>query len=181
MYLEQMNYFYEQELKAIMETGEISETFEELCDKIKSKIDLYAFLIDRLESEADYAEKLECKWGDYKSSLNNRREKLKSAIKSVCLSRDDMTITGNEIEFKAYKSGTTILDVTNESEIPRSYFKETIVIKLDKKLFMDDIKLGVINESGPGYSIKEVFSMRSKIKVPKLEAEPKLKKPKAIK
>lgn len=166
-----LNQFYETELKLLMETGEVSESLEELCEKIKSKVDIYYYLTEKIESEEGFAKRTKEKWGEYERALGNRRKRILEAIKTVCMTRDGMTLAGNEVEFKVHANGKKTLKVIEEKAIADAYFKETVIRELDKETLKSDIDLGILSPVSDGWSYQESFSLRSKLKSPeKLEA-----------
>lgn len=128
-----------------MDTGEI--LFD--CDDLESlqaakdkKLEGCACYVKNLQADVEALKAEEKALADRRKQKENRIGHMKRYI-AASMKIDDLT-TFETPKCKLSFRKSTALEITNESQIPQSYFNEIIIYRPDKAKIKDAIKLGAI-------------------------------------
>jgi len=128
--------------------GEISDTlFEDLkqvTPKLQKKIDSYAFLIDRLECEANFAKEKAKRFQTLSKNMDNLRDRIKSRMKDSMRTFDKKEVQGFEWKFlrAALEPSIHLKEGVDPKDLPEEIRKEKITYSLDKTKAKELIKEG---------------------------------------
>jgi len=129
--------------------GEISEEEETalvtLEQSLITKADSCAFVLDKLEAEADFYKAQAERLMQFSRTCSNARERLKTRITEAVKISPDKYIRGDLISFQLKKNPPSLV-VHDESKIPEKFIDTVITRKVDKAAIKQAIKQGEIIE-----------------------------------
>jgi len=108
---------------------------------LPEKVDAYAFVMQKLEFEAEYWKKQAETYNKIKTACQNARDRIKDNLKLAMKENGINELKGIDHKFKL-TNGTFSL-VIDESEIDDIYKKRVEEIVVDKKRIEEDLKAGV--------------------------------------
>lgn len=125
------------------ETGEIlfdKTNLDELEVEFNEKADNIACYIKDLQALSDGIKNEKSALDERKKSVDTKILSLKEYLSTALKMRDmsKLETTRNKISLRNSKS----VEVFNENIIPKTYFNETVVEKLDKKTLLKELKEG---------------------------------------
>jgi len=147
--------------KLIENDGILIEDLEkelEISEKgLPKKVDNYAFVLDKLETEIDYFMGLSKKYKQVADKIEHGKELLRSRLKGAMIQNGILEIKGNNERF-VLTASQKVLEI-NEELLPKKYKKEIITItrKPDRDLIKSEIESGNIV---PGCELKANLALR---------------------
>jgi len=125
--------------------GEISEEEETnlvaLEQTLLAKADSCAFVLDKLDAEADFYKAQADRLMQFSKTCANARERLKSRITEAVQLSPDKYIRGDLISFTLKKNPPSVI-VLDEKKIPEKFIETVVSRKVDKVAIKNAIKLG---------------------------------------
>lgn len=123
-------------------TPELEARLATLDSELPEKVDIYGFIMDRIEMEAAF-------WKEKASeadALCKRHTKLLAAfrerLKHMMITNEKETLQGNQTKFKISPCKPSLV-VTNEETIPTNYFDEKVMLKLNNAKLKADLESGI--------------------------------------
>lgn len=137
-------------------TPELEALFDQIGGDLQIKADSYAFVMDKLEAEAEFWKARADSFARVSKSCDRLRDRMKDAIKAamVQLKRDE--IEGVDFRFKLSSSSRPKL-VLDEQLLPASWKMPVTELVPDKKRIVTALDSG---EQVPGARYEEVKSLR---------------------
>lgn len=139
--------------------GELSVDLEAVFDNVGAelavKCDGYAFILDKLENEADFWKQRADSYAKVSKSCKALRERLNDNIKFAMQQMKTDEILGGEMRFKLSKLPPKV--VMNPELIPDAYKMVVTETVPDKERIRADLVAGKQVE---GAGLEEVFSLR---------------------
>lgn len=140
--------------------GELTEEMESALTvnekQLATKVDGYAHFLDRLDLEQDFFKRRAEMYLQVAKSLANMKKQLQGNLKYCLVSLQEQEVVGNEFRFKLSKARPKI-SIESEDKIPKDYFKEEVVSRLDKEMLRASLERGVPIE---GVSLEKNYSLR---------------------
>jgi hypothetical protein len=125
--------------------GEINESEEHelalLESTLLAKADSCAFVLDKLESEADFYKQQAERLLGFSRVCSNARQRLKDRITEAVKMSPDKTIEGETISFTLKKNPPSLI-VNDESLVPDKFVETVVTRKVDKSAIKAALKQG---------------------------------------
>ncbi len=143
--------------------GELDQTteswLEENKENLSKKADNYKTAMDMLEAAEGFLKSKAEPFSDAAKVCKNKREALKERLKWAMMALDMHSIEGDNYIF-TLSPGANKLVIENEETIPAKFFKEEVVLSIDKDAIKAALESG---EKIPGAKLEQIQSLRSKV------------------
>ena len=157
--------FFQQEL--IDAGGEISPEIETRLvyfeQSLATKTDSIAYVMDRLEGEAEYWKTKAAEMQKLSKSFANAHERIKDGVKHAMRTMGATEIKGDEQTFTLSDSRKKLV-INEPSKVPGWYMREVVSREIVKGDIEDDLKKGLLV---PGCTLEPVYTLRVKYSVKK--------------
>ena len=110
--------------------------------QLPSKIDQYAYLLDRMSLIQDYYKQQAEKYAKFSKAAAQVQLRCKDNLHFAMAALNLREIEGFENKFKLVKSPPSVV-IDDEHALDEKYKSTEIVIKVNKKMIADDLKSGV--------------------------------------
>ncbi len=135
------------ENQLVLAYGEISEEQEKALTEVNlslpEKVDKYIGLIDRLEHDAEYFKNKAEKYSTAAKQITRLKEKLLSNVRENMITNGLTELRGNDELFKLAKNKGSLV-IESETAIPRMYYHQEVIQKLDRAKLKTDVQSGTI-------------------------------------
>lgn len=122
-------------------TPEMEQALLEIETNLPEKVDNYAYLIDKVEHEAEFFKKKAEKYLKTSKVLENLHQRLLDSIKQRMIEFNLLEVKGHDEVFRIAR-GKPVVTVLSQSEIPESHLKKTLTISVDKNSIREAIEGG---------------------------------------
>lgn len=143
----------------IENNGELTPETEGMLFQVEtqlaSKVDSYAFIMDRLGVEVEFWKNKAAEYNAVAKSCDNLHDRLKNAIKGAMIALNQDAAHG--IDFRFQLSRTKPRLCIDESKLPSAYKMQVIETRPDKDKINADLLLGVPIE---GVHTEESYALR---------------------
>lgn len=140
--------------------GELSTEIENQLDiftgNLVEKVDSYAYLIDKLDSESEFYKKKADAFNRMAKSCNSLQDRLKERVKTALTILEKDEIEGDDFRFKLSTSKPKL--IIDESILPSEY--KMIIYEADREKISKDLAEG---KEIPGARFEETKALRKYI------------------
>lgn len=145
--------------RLIENEGEVTPELDELLtihtSQLAQKVDSYAVVMERLESEAEYWRKKSQDMAAKAKAMTNAQERIKDQLKAAMQILSLEQLAGEHFSFKLSKSRPKLsIDAT---ALPADFKTQTIVYEPDKDKIADALNSGL---DVPGAEYVPVYALR---------------------
>lgn len=152
---EQAKLLYEIEANGGELTEAIEAAFAVNEQSLAEKVDNYVVLMQRLDSEIDYLEKVAVQFTDKARAYENLLDRLKNNVKQSMQSLGKKNLEGQYFGF-TLASSTPKLVVQDESKIPNEFKIVETITRIDNAKLKAALKVKPIE----GAALQETYSLR---------------------
>lgn len=155
-----MSHEYRQIEKSLFESGGELTTLDEanmkeVETKLLSKVDACAYVIERLNADADYFKTKSAQWTHAAKAYENAAKRLKDRVKYTMREMQLVELQGDDQQFKLTGGRTRI--VIDEKILPKEFWEEVITTQPNRELVETALQNGI---DVAGCKIEEIFSLR---------------------
>lgn len=148
------------EAKLLESGGEVSEEFEtwlsEVNQKLTTKVDACAFMIERFEHDEKYFRAKAIEDTNAARVYANAAKRLRDFVKFAMQKLGVSEITGDDSRMNI-STGRKKLTIHDESKIPDAFWKETVIREIDTSLIDTALKNGI---EVPGVTLDDIVTLR---------------------
>ena len=137
-------------------TPEIEDQLRELEFDILKKANSIVFIKERLEHDAEYWRVKSRMYSKIAIMLEKASERLKNNLKLAMNTTGVKDLIDGTSRIKLVDMAPKLV-IENESEIPKLYMKQTVIIEPDLDMIRESLKLGA---SVPGCRLEQVQAIR---------------------
>lgn len=139
-------------------TPELEAQLTELKDKLPTKIDNYAVIIERAEMQAEYLKAKADKLNAIRKGLDTLVDRLKENLKEAAQTMDVQALEGSEYKVSVSRTKPKV-DVTDMSLLTDEYLERVVTFKVNKEKISEALKAG---QQVHGARLLESYSVRIK-------------------
>lgn len=119
-------------------SAEMKQEFEQVNLDIEAKVDAYAYVLERLDLEAEHFRQKALEFQRIANSIKNAHKNLKERLVFNMKLMKTKEIFGDDYRFKLRKPAGR-LEIFDSDEIPAHYLKQVVVTEIDKADLKTDI------------------------------------------
>ena len=137
-------------------TPDLETHIQSLYKQLAMKVDSISYVLDRLESEAEYWREKAKSYQRIAIGCDNATDRIKGMIKHSMENMECNEIEGVNERLKI-TGGRFKLIIEDESQVPSSFKKQTVITEIDKNTVKAALEAGI---KVPGARLEEIKTLR---------------------